>query len=48
MHGLPDLARLNDERRLHALANRNEVMVYCRNSQQTGYGGMLLVDIAVG
>ena len=34
MHGLTNLARLNDERRLHSFADRYKIMVDGRDSKQ--------------
>ncbi len=47
MHHLPDLARLDNQGCLHALAHRDEVVVDGTHGQQGWYGDMGLIDIAV-
>ena len=48
VHGLANFSALHDQRRLHAFAYGNQVMVYGADGQQRRDGGMLLVNVAVG
>ena len=47
MHHLTDLTALHNQRRLHTFTYTNQVVVDSRNSQQTGDGGMGIVQISV-
>ena len=47
MHHLANLATLHNQRRLHALAHRNQVVVNSRYGQKGGNGGVLLIEVTI-